>query len=63
MEVCSCYLFVEMKCTLVRVPTYLIASSLSETGKMGNIRIPNENDVDRGSDYEVRRTGKTRHPD
>ena len=41
---------------------YVIASSLSEMVKMGNIRISNENDVDRGSDAEVRRAGRTPHP-
>ena len=56
---CSCYLFFEMKCTLVRYPTHVIASSLSEIVKIENIEISNLNDVDRESDCEVRRVGKT----
>ena len=52
-----------MKCTLVRFSTHAIASSLSETVMIENIRISNYNDVDRGSDCQVRRAGKTLHPD
>ena len=42
---------------------YVIESSLEEIVKTENRRISNQNDVDRGSDCEVRRTSKTRHPD
>ena len=31
---CSCYLYIEMKCTLVRFLTYEIGSSLAEIAKM-----------------------------
>ena len=48
-----------MKCILVRFPTHVIASSLSEIVKIENIRISNQNDVDSGSGCEVRRAGKT----
>ena len=48
-----------MKCIWVKYPTYVIASSLSGIVKIENIRISNENDVDRGFDFEVRRAGKT----
>ena len=34
-----------------------------EIVKIENTRISDQNDVDRGSDYEVRRAAKTRHPD
>ena len=47
-----------MKCILVKFPTHVIASSFSEIVKIENIRIPNKNDVDRGSDCEVRGPGK-----
>ena len=40
-EVCSCYLFIEMKSTLTRFPTYVNASSLSEIITIKNIRISN----------------------
>ena len=40
-EMCSCYLFIEMESTLVRFPTYVNASSLSEIVKIKNIRILN----------------------
>ena len=33
------------------------------TVKIENTRISNQNDVDRGSDCEVRWASKTRHPD
>ena len=52
-----------MECILLRFPTHVIGSSLAEVVKIENTRISDENDVDRGSDYEVRRAGKTRHPD
>ena len=52
-----------MKSTSARFPTYVNASSLSEIVKIKNISISNYNDVDKGSDCEVRRAGKTRHPD
>ena len=55
----SCSLFIEMKSTLARFPTYVNPSNLSEIVKINNIRISNKNDVDRGSDCEVRRAGKT----
>ena len=48
-----------MKSTLARFPTYVNASSSSEIAKIKNIRILNLNDVERGSDCEVRRAGKT----
>ena len=38
-------------------------SSLSETVKIKNIRLSNYNAVDRGSDCEVGRASKSRHPD
>ena len=56
---CSCYLFIKIKCILVRFPTHVIASSLSEIVEVENIRISNLNDVDRGSDCEVRRAAET----
>ena len=40
-EVCSCYLFIEMKSTLAKFPTYVNASNLSEIVKIKNIRISN----------------------
>ena len=43
---------------LVRFPTHVIASNLSEIVKVENIRISNLNDVDRGSDCEVRRAAE-----
>ena len=50
-----------MKCILLRFPAYVIGSSLAEiVYKYKDLRL---NDVDRGSDCEVRRAGKTRHPD
>ena len=52
-----------MECILLRFPTYVIGSSLAEIVKIENTRISLKNDVDRGSDCEVRRAGKTRHPD
>ena len=42
-----------MECILLRFPTYVIGSSLAEIVKI--IKILNQNDVDRGSDCEVRR--------
>ena len=42
---------------------YVIGSSLAEIVKIENTRISNQNGVDRGSDCELRRAGKTRHPD
>ena len=47
-----------MKCTLVRFSTHGIASSLSEIVNIENIKISNQDDVDRGSDCMVRRAGK-----
>ena len=38
-EVCSCYLFIEVKCTLVMFSTYVTGSSLSEVVKIENTRI------------------------
>ena len=52
-----------MEYILLRFLTYVIGSSLAEIVKIENTRISNYNDVDIGSDCEVRRTGKTRHPD
>ena len=57
-EVCTCYLFIEQECTLVRSPMYVIGSSLLEIVETENTRIANSNDVDRGSDCEVRWAGK-----
>ena len=51
-----------MECILLKFPTYVIGSSLAEIVKIENTRISNLNDVDRGSDCEVRRAGKTPHP-
>ena len=49
-----------MKSTLARFPTYVNASSSSsEIVKIKNIRISDQYDVDRVSDCEVRRAGKT----
>ena len=56
-------LFIEMGCILLRFLMYVIGSSLPETVKIENTRISNQNDVDRGSDCEVRQAGKTPHPD
>ena len=42
---------------------YVIGSSLVEIVKIENTRIANENDVDKGSDCEVRQASKTCHPD
>ena len=39
MEVCSCYLFSEIKCTLVRFLKCVIGYSLAETVKITNTRI------------------------
>ena len=39
--VLTCYLFTEIKCTLVRFPTYVTGSSLAETVKIENTRILN----------------------
>ena len=47
----------------LRFPTNVIRSSLEETVKIENTRISNLNDVDRGSDCEVRWASKTRHLD
>ena len=52
-----------MECILLRFSTYVIGFSLTEIVKIENTRISNQNDVDRGSDCEVRRVGKTPHPD
>ena len=65
---CFYCLFIEMECILMRFPTYVIGSDLAETVKIENTMISNYNVVaivDRGSDCEceVRRAGKTRHPD
>ena len=60
---CSYYLFIEMECILLRFPTNVIRFSLEETVKIENTRISNLNDVDRGSDCEVRWASKTQHPD
>ena len=38
---------------------YVTGSSLAEIVKIENTRISNQNAVDRGSDCEVRRAGKT----
>ena len=40
---------------------YVIGSSFSEIVRIESTRISSENDVDRGSDCEVRRTRKIRH--
>ena len=40
-EVCSYHLFIEMKCTLMRFPTYVTGSSLAEIVKIENTRISN----------------------
>ena len=53
MEMCSCYLCIEMKCALARFLTYVTGSSLTEIVKIENARISNKNDADRGSDCEV----------
>ena len=54
-----------MKYTLVKFLEYVMGPSLVEIVKIGNTRISRENDVDRardrGSDCDVRWTGKTRH--
>ena len=50
-----------MKIILVRFSAYVTGSSLVEIVKIENIRISDVNDVDRESDCEVRRAGKTRH--
>ena len=55
---CSCCFFIEIKSKSLRFPTFVNASSLSEIVKTKNIRISNKNDVDRGSDCEVKRAGK-----
>ena len=55
--------FIEMECLFLRFSTYVIGSSLAEIVKIENTGISNQNDADRGSDCEVRRTGKTHHPD
>ena len=55
--------FIEMERILLRFPTYVIGSSFGKIVKIENTRISNSNDVDRGSDCEVRRAGKTPHPD
>ena len=52
------FVFCSVKCTLVRFPTYVTGSSLSEIVMIENTRISNYNDVDRGSDREVRWAGK-----
>ena len=52
-----------MESMLLRYPTYVIESSLEDTVKTENTRVSNWNDVDKGSDCEVRRASKTRHPD
>ena len=52
-----------MECILLRFPTYVIGSSLAEIVKTENRRISNKNDVDIGSDCEVRRASKTPHLD
>ena len=44
-----------MKCTLVKFPKYAKRSSFVDIVKIGNTRISNQNDVDRGYDCEVRR--------
>ena len=48
-----------MKSTLARFSTYVNASSLSEIVKIKSIRISVKNDLDRGSDCEVGRAGRT----
>ena len=40
-ELCACYLYSEMKCTLVRFPTYVTGSSLAENVKLKNTRTSN----------------------
>ena len=52
-----------MGCILLRFSTYVIGSSLAEIVKIENTRISNKNGADDRSDGEVRRAGKTRHPD
>ena len=46
MEVCSCYLFNEIKCISVRFLKCVIGSSLAEIVKITNTRILNVNDAD-----------------
>ena len=60
---CFYCLFIEMECILLRFPTYVIGSSLAKIVKIENTRISNQNDVDRGSDCEVRRAAKTPRPE
>ena len=52
-----------MECILLRIATNVIGFSLEETVKIEKTRISNLNDVDRGSDCEVRWASKTRHLD
>ena len=52
-----------MECILLRFPTYVSGSSIAEILNIENTRVLNQNDVDRGSNCEVRRAGKSRHPD
>ena len=47
-----------MKYTLVKFLKYVIASNVAEIVTIENTRISNKNDVDRGSDCEVRWAGK-----
>ena len=61
---CFCCLFIEMKCTLVRFPSYITGSSLEEPVKIENTRrsqVEMMYFVYRGSDCKVTRAGKTRH--
>ena len=41
MGACSCYLFIEMKCILVRLPAYVIGSILAGIVNVENERISN----------------------
>ena len=43
------------------VSEHVIRSSLAEIVKIENTRISNQNDIDKGSDCEVRGAGKIQH--
>ena len=47
MEVCSCYLLIQVKFTLVRFSTYITGSNLAEIVKIEKPTTSNKNDVDR----------------
>ena len=57
---CFYCLFIEIECMLLRIPAYVIGSSLAEMVTIETTRISNQKDEDRGSDREVRLAGKTR---